>query len=140
MIDSIPWSSWLTSGTPPQWALLVICVVAFLRYGPTWQKQALEAAANRRSGQGARITELENKLRELRINCDKEALELRNEIRGLHTELDGLRRQRVSEQIAIISGILQTVDSPDLKRQLQMLESVQLTVGRYKGAGDVKRS
>lgn len=129
MLDNINWAHWLTSGTPPQWALLVIVIIAVLRYGPIWHKQVIDAQADKRLRYSVRIGELEDKLRKLRSDCDQETANLKKEIKGLHDEINGLRAQRITEQMAIIRGILQTVDSPELKRQLSMLEAVQIAIG-----------
>lgn len=125
MIERIDWSSWLTSGTPPQWLLLAVLVIALLRYGPVWHKQMLDAKAAERGRTVDRVNVLENKLSQLRADCDAETKLLKAEIASLHKEINGLRAQRIQEQISIIRGIIATVDSPELKRQLSLLESVQ---------------
>lgn len=48
----------------------------------------------------------------------------------LHQELWGDKRQRVQEQISLINTIISTVDAPELKQLLRVLESTEAFLGR----------
>jgi hypothetical protein len=105
-------------GTVPQWGVFFLLIIVAIRTSPKWLEvwSAMKIARSNRNA--ARIRELEEKLN----NCHTECQE---KITGLHNELYAMRTQRNSEQAGIIRAILQTVDDPALRKQLNMLESVQ---------------
>lgn len=52
----------------------------------------------------------------------------REEIKKLHEEIFGMRRQAVSEQLSFINILLRSVDSPELKILRETLERVQMSL------------
>lgn len=70
---------------------------------------------------GQLTTEVANLRKELHI-CEEGC---RKEIKKLHEEIFGMRRQAVAEQLSFINILLNTVDSPELKILRETLERVQ---------------
>lgn len=62
------------------------------------------------------------KLREELHTCEEEC---RTQIKKLHEELFGLRKQHIAEQISFINILIRSVDSPELQILRQTLERVQ---------------
>lgn len=70
---------------------------------------------------GQLTTEVANLRNELRA-CEKEC---GAKVKALHAEISGMRDQRNQEQVSMIRAILQSVENPDLRKQLELLEAVQ---------------
>lgn len=70
---------------------------------------------------GQLTTEVANLRAELRA-CEKEC---GARLKHLQEEISGMRDQRNQEQVSMIRAILQSVENPDLRKQLELLEAVQ---------------
>lgn len=86
--------------------------------------------------------QLTNEVASLRAElraCEKECSA---KVKDLHAEISGMRDQRNQEQASMIRAILQSVENPDLRRQLELLEAVQgaknvqILAANVKGAQD----
>ena len=111
--------SWV--GTLPQWGILLSFVFAM------WKITFADSTAMRKE-LNVRISELKRDHSE----CVARMLHLQKTI-------DGMRRQRVSEQIAMMRAILRTVEDPTLRKQLEMLEALEINlqyVGEVTGDAD----
>lgn len=64
------------------------------------------------------VASLRKELHECEEKC-------RTDIRKLHEEIFGMRKQNIAEQISFISILLRSVDSPELQILLRSLENVQ---------------
>jgi hypothetical protein len=113
---ALVWPEWL--GTPSQLALLVIVILALIKMWPIIQAKVLEATLVREGRYGERIKHLEEELQRCHEECSKKIESLRDTIMGM-------RDQRAAEQIAMMRAILRTVESPELRKQLEMLEALQ---------------
>lgn len=100
----MPNVSGLPLGTIPQWLLLLIVVLGFIRWLVPWRHDEMR--------------KLRAELKTCEEDCDRR-------LKQLEAEIWGEKRQRVAEQIAFINIILQSVDAPELKTMLNSLESVQ---------------
>lgn len=124
-MEGVP--SW--AGTAPQWAMFVTLVIAVLKMWPTYRKadhddrrlSMDEAAALRR--EAAKLREEVRNLGDSLNDCEEEC---RKEIKGLHEEMWGLRKQHIAEQISLINVILKSVDAPELHSLLEVLESLKM--------------
>lgn len=97
-IPSLPAGSW------PQWLLLVVVALGFIRWLWPWRADEMR--------------KLRKEVQECRDECDAK-------LKALEAELWGEKRQRVAEQISFVSVVLQSVDSPELQKLLRNMESVQ---------------
>lgn len=104
VVSSLP--SW--AGTLPQWFILVSFLFAMYRLSFT------DNAAIRRE-LAARIETLKS-----------DHVECIEKLKKLQDEIEGMRVQRIAEQIAMMRAILRTVEDPALRKQLEMLESLQV--------------
>lgn len=95
-------------GTVPQWGMLAA-------FGFAIWKLAL--------GDGQKIREeLLTRVEQLKQDHDN----CTESLNDLYRELDGMRRQRIQEQISMMRAILKTVEDPNLRKQLEMLEALQI--------------
>lgn len=67
------------------------------------------------------LTNEVSSLRQELHSCEEQC---REDIKKLHEEIFGMRKQAIAEQISFISILLRSVDSPDLHRMLNTLENV----------------
>jgi hypothetical protein len=104
LVTSMP--SW--AGTIPQWGILLSFVFA------VWKISFADSTAIRK--------ELSKRIEELKADHSTCLTTLQH----LQDSLNGMRKQRVSEQIAIMRAILKTVEDPALRKQLEMLEALNL--------------
>jgi len=114
-------------GTVPQWGLLAAVIIALIRLVPTWRAQSLKKRKDDIDGWRDECEKLRAELERCEAQC-------RKEIGDLHDEIFGLRKQHIQEQISLINVILQSVDAPELKTLLKMLESVQITLQAQRAA------
>jgi hypothetical protein len=113
-LNSIP--SW--AGTVPQWGLVLLVAIAVVRTSPQWFETWVQARREWHDRHGRRIKDLEEQLAECRRECDEQ--------REIHrTEIDGLRKQRNSEQLAIMRAIVRMSGDPAVKQQLTLLEAME---------------
>lgn len=73
---------------------------------------------------GQLTTEVATLRNELHI-CEEQC---REDIKKLHVELFGMRKQHIAEQISFINIIIRSVDSPELNLLRQTLERVQASL------------
>lgn len=69
--------------------------------------------------------ENEKALRTLLKDCEEEC---RKDIKALHEEIFGMRKQNITEQISFINILLRSVDSPELHILRETLERVQISL------------
>jgi hypothetical protein len=123
------------AGTVPQWGLFLVLCIAVVRTSPHWLEtwSAMRVARSNRNAE--RIRELETQVRSCRAECDEK-------IANLHNEIYGLRTQRNAEQAGMLRAILSTIDSPALRKQLDLIESLEigLRASPSKEDIDAKRS
>jgi len=106
---------WATAGTPPQWGIFIMCLIAFLKFVLPWKQQEFDHHATYRK---------ENKeLMERVLKCERECEEHKKQLRE---EIFGLRKQHVQEQISFARAIIDSIpDSPHLQALLRVLENGQ---------------
>src|SRR5437868_8738041 len=123
-----------------QGGTMVAIVGLLIKAAGPWRQQTIDKEKAIREEQNTRISELkghctnlydrlealrkdaETAVRECREDCDKETARLQQELLGRD-------RQRIQEQISLISAILSAVgDNPQLTTLLKTFESVQSTM------------
>ena len=129
MLDGMP--DWL--GTIPQWGMfgaLAAILIALIKLAPAWRQQTLDQKnkdTERDDTEQDRLREeirvLREEFRECREECDAQT-------HALHEEIWGMRKQNIAEQISLINIILNTVDAPELKTLLHVLENVKSSLAR----------
>jgi hypothetical protein len=115
-------------GTPAQFATLALILIALIKVWPIIQKQLHDITNQREGRYGERIKHLETELHRCHEECT-------TKIQGLTEIIDGLKAQRIAEQIAMMRAILRTIDDPNLRKQLEMLEALQMTTGQVTHVG-----
>jgi hypothetical protein len=115
------------AGTAPQWAILAAVLIALIKTWPLIQQQLIAAAEGRRSAYYKRIAELEAAVRKCQEECAADKDDMLQQIKGLHEELFGLRKQHIQEQISFARAILDSLgrESPQLNILLRALENGQ---------------
>lgn len=105
----------LRSGSPPQWGLFALALIAFFRFVIPWRQQSIDSGIQYRR---------ENKdLLERVIKCERECEEHKKELRE---EIFGMRKQQMQEQISFARAIIDSLpDNPHLKLLLTALENGQ---------------
>jgi hypothetical protein len=119
------------AGTVPQWGLFFLLLIAVVRTSPQWISAWVKMRLVRSNQNAERIRELVQQVRECRTECDEK-------IEALQLEIYGIRTQRVSEQIALMRAILRTVESPELRKQLELLEAMQISLPPVNVGGPIK--
>jgi hypothetical protein len=71
--------------------------------------------------------QLTNEVANLRKELHQCETECREDIKRLHEELLGMRKQAVAEQLSFINILLSKVDAPELKILRETLERVQMS-------------
>lgn len=120
------WPAWI--GTPSQAGVLIIAIVALLRWSLPWRKMSIDEGTQIRQELRAEITKVrsEHKICEDELaSTKKEVEELRDEVNNLEERILGMRRQHVQEQISLVAAIIASVPDPSLRKLLMALESVQ---------------
>lgn len=113
------------AGTAPQWVVAAAVITALLKLVPVWRQQSMDKEKSDIDGYRKEVGELRDALKECQEECEQATKQSRAEIRALHEELWGLRKQHIAEQIGLINVILKTVDAPELRGFLAVLESVK---------------
>lgn len=90
-------------GSVPQWAMFFVAIAAFIRWVIPWRA---------------------DELRKLRLELKECEEECRAEIKALHEEIFGYRKQNISEQLSLIDAIIRG-SSPELRELMTSLETVQ---------------
>ena len=108
-------------GSPAQVGLFFLALITLIKTWPIIQKNVMEARERKESRYSTRIETLEKKVEDCRAECDRDK-------KILLEEIHGMRRQHVQEQISLINAIIESVNAPELKTFLKMLESVQRTL------------
>ena len=114
-----------TLGSPSHLVLMTVVILTLIKVWPIIQKNVYEARTAKRGEYNKRITDLENALQACREDCDARDDEAKREIRSLHDELFGLRKQHMQEQISFARAILDSLgrESPQLSVLLTALEN-----------------
>lgn len=125
-LDALPW--W--AGTVPQWGLVLLLAIAVVRTSPqwlsTWSTMRLAASNHNRD----RIKDLEDEVHRCHRECEER-------IQILQDIVQGLREQRNAEQLAIMRAIVRMSGDPQVKHQLDLLESMEVKLEPIlKGADD----
>lgn len=129
-----PWA-----GNLPTWFVFAAVVIALIKMWPSLHKINLDATAQKRSGYTARITELEGKLEDQKKECDEREERLMGEVKSLHEEIFGMRKQHIQEQISFVRAIISSIDAPQLQTLLRALENGQRSLNKINGVnGPVK--
>lgn len=126
-------------GSPLQGGMLVALVALAVRTSPAWLTTWSAMRLAKSNANAARIAELEKQVKQCYDECSdvkREHAESLNTLREEHNEamrlmnerLLGEQRQRIQEQVSLISAIMRSVDSPDLHKVLTTLESVQTVI------------
>jgi RNA binding exosome subunit len=115
-------------GTPAQFATLALVLIALIKVWPIIQKQLHDITNQREGRYGERIKWLESELHKCHEECTEK-------IKALTEIVDGLKAQRIAEQIAMMRVILRTIDDPSLRKQLEMLEALQMTTDHVTHVG-----
>jgi hypothetical protein len=115
-LDKLP--DWV--GTAPQWGLFIVFAIAVIKTSPQWLTtwSALRLAKSNRNS--SRIKDLEEQVRVCREECDRDR-------RNFRIEIEGLRKQRNTEQLAIMRAIVRMSSDPEVKRQLELLEGIEIS-------------
>lgn len=138
LVEQLP--SW--AGTFPQWGMLVTVLVVAIRVVPVLRKQTLDSQAGQVKEYAetcaalrAEVSELMDKLHACERQCAKDK-------KDLQEELHGMQKQRLAEQGAIMRAIVRMSGDPEVKKQLELLETMEATMaGRNiidlsRGAGE----
>lgn len=125
---------WL--GNAPSWVLVLIVLVTLIKTWPIIQRNLYDAKEKRETRYGSRIRELEKDVEECRRECDEHK-------REMHYQMEGLRKQHRSEQLALVRTIVEIFpDAPQLHLLLRTLELGErsVAVAAYVGEtiGDAK--
>lgn len=121
-MDEATFLKWLMSvGSPAQVALFGLALITLIKVWPIIQKNVFDAREAREGRYGQRISHLESEL----TRCHEECKE---KIENLDAVIHGMRNQRTAEQIAMMRAILRTVEDPGLRKQLEMLEALNMTI------------
>lgn len=81
------------------------------------------------------LTSNVQKLREELSACEEEC---RDQIKKLHEEIFGMRKQNIAEQISFINILMRSVDSPELQVLRSTLEKVEGSLVRVREIQDEK--
>jgi hypothetical protein len=112
------------------WILLASVLTTLIKTWPLIQERVHTAKAAQRKDYRDRIQELEGQVRTCQEECAADKEELTGEIKKLHEEIFGLRKQHVQEQISFARAILDSLgrESPQLNILLRALENGQKTL------------
>lgn len=119
-------------GTVPQWGMFITFLAAVLGVWLKFRQQNFDFSAADRKSFKESIAELERKVTE----CEAREADRIQEIKGLHEELFGLRKQHIQEQISFARAIIQSLgrESPQLSVLLSALENGQRALDAQKEA------
>lgn len=109
-------------GTVPQWGMFITFIGVALAFVPKIRQQNFDFTAAARKVYEDRITSLEKKVEDCEEDREAKEAELKRQIKDLHDELFGLRKQHIQEQISFVQAIIRSVDSPELKSLLAALD------------------
>lgn len=112
-------------GTVPQWVTLAAVLIAAFKLIPELSALKLKRKSEQERGWQTECANLRQELRIQRQECEEEHRQSRAKIHELEETIYGLRRQNIQEQISLINTILRSVDSPELKGLLSMMEAVK---------------
>lgn len=115
-------------GTVPQWGMFLAVMLAFLKLAPVWRKQTFDQSnteiARAETLAATYRAEVQTLRKELR-GCEEECAA---ELKALHEEMFSMRKSNIQEQISLVNVILRSVDAPELKTLLAVLEQVKGTL------------
>lgn len=112
------------AGTVPQWFLFATVLIAAMKLIPVLRQQSMDKETSDVNGLRTELREMRAALKECQDECEAATKEAQKEIRGLHEEMWAMRKQNIAEQISLINIILQSVDAPELRSLLSVLENV----------------
>lgn len=120
--------AWLTklpewAGTVPQWGVVLLLLIAVVRTSPNWLETWAKLRLARSNRNKERIEELELQVRECREQCDRET-------QALQQQIHGIREQRLAEQLSMMRAIVRMSGDPEVKKQLDLLEAMQISLMR----------
>ena len=121
-------------GTVPQWAMFLTLFVAAIKLVPVLRQQTLDADTSHAASWQKECENLRAALKAQQDQCHADNEVFRKEITRLNEELFGMRKQHITEQIELINVIMNSVDAPQLKGMLRLLERVQTQLAA-KGIG-----
>jgi len=115
------------AGSVPMWGLFATVLITLIKTWPIIMERVEVAKAGKRGEYNSRIVELEKQIKDCWEKCDARDAEATVEIRNLHDEIFGLRKQHIQEQISFARAIIDSLgqDSPQLIFLLQMMENGQ---------------
>jgi chromosome segregation ATPase len=108
-------------GTIPQWGMFVTFLVAILGVWLKLRQQQFDFSSSDRKTLGDKIQRLEKKVED----CEAREQERIGEIKELHEEIFGLRKQHIQEQISFARAIIESLgkESPQLNVLLTAMEN-----------------
>ncbi len=116
-LNSLP--DW--AGTVPQWGLFAAVLIAIIQTVPKLRQQTMDKEITDMERYRLEVVGLRDELKTCEEQCAKD-------LRDLQEELWGMRKQNIAEQISLINIILNSVDAPELKAMLKVLENVRSTL------------
>lgn len=105
-------------GSVPQWGMLAALLALLFKNVIPWRQQNLSANELFCKNLTSQVDKLTTNLK----HCEETA---KASIKELQEELHGMRRQHIQEQISLINTIMRSVDAPELKSMIGLLERVQ---------------
>lgn len=127
-------------GTISQLGTFGAIIIAVIMIYPKLKEQDQSHAERMCAALSSEVVQLRDRLLACERECQESKALAAREIKELHDQLYAMRDQRMQEQISMISAILQTVDNPELRKQLVMLESVQAGLRVQKERRDAEAS
>lgn len=123
-------------GTLPQWGMFVTLVVAVLGAWINYRRQNFDFTAAARKAYEDRIKELERKVED----CEGREADRTQEIKQLHEEMFGLRKQHIQEQISFAQAIISSLgrESPQLSMLLSALENGHRSLEAQRQAAEAR--
>lgn len=121
----------LPVGTLSQFGTFTLLLILTAGLATVWVKGIPERLRVKNEGKAidnAEMAGLRREVAEVRGDLKKCEAECADELRKVHEELWGMRKQNIAEQISLINIILNSVDAPELKAMLKVLESVKATL------------
>lgn len=123
-LDNLP--NWF--GTVPQWGMFVLLGIAIVRTSPQWLTTWSTLRLAKSNANAERIKVLEQQVRDCIAECSAHTRQLQDKIQGLQS-------QRNAEQLVVMRAIVGMSNDPAVKRQLELLEAMEISLARAKREG-----
>lgn len=124
LMEGLP--SWF--GTAPQWVTLAVIIGALIKTWPVIMLRVTEAKSiswkQKREERHDLLEEIKGLKQEI-ADCKEKCHE---DTQRLNEALFNQRKQNIQEQLSLISVIINSVDSPELRTLMKSLEAVQSTI------------